>query len=370
MNEKILIIAPIPPPYHGVSMVTAMLLNSSEIKQRFEIFHVDTGGRRQTCEIQKFSVGNLVLTLTVYLKFIYLILKRTEIKIVYLCLSQTRIGCARDAVFLLCAKVFNKKVVMHLHGGGFRDYYDTENYFIKRLHRFLFSGKVFSIVLSDELKWIFRGLIPERNIFVVSNGAKDMQIVPWALKKTKESIQVLFLSNCAKTKGFFDVLFAVRSVVERHENVCFVFAGSWFLRSEEKQAIDYIEHSGLKHNVKLLGMVIGEEKRKLYMESDIFVLPSYNEGQPLCVLEAMSAGLPVIATDTGAIKGTIIEGEGGLIVKKKNPQDVAKALNYLLENEDVMKRMRTQNRDRYSVFFTEEIFIRNMTRVITEVLAR
>ena len=113
---------------------------------------------------------------------------------------------------------------------------------------------------------------------------------------------------------------------------------------------------------EFVAMVRGEEKANIFNQSHIFVLPSLAEGQPLVLLEAMAYGLPVIATDRGAIKDCIINGENGYIVERE-PVKVAEPIKYLIRNPQIYRKMSIKSRELYKNNFTEEHFINGMIKV-------
>jgi glycosyltransferase involved in cell wall biosynthesis len=107
--------------------------------------------------------------------------------------------------------------------------------------------------------------------------------------------------------------------------------------------------------VEFPGRVDGDVKAALWRETDIFVFPGIQpEGLPLVILEAMAAGVPVIATDTGAVRDAVEPGEGGLIVAKGDAAALAAAIRRLAEDEGERARLGAGGRRRYLERYTEE----------------
>jgi len=111
-----------------------------------------------------------------------------------------------------------------------------------------------------------------------------------------------------------------------------------FLRKLAKE----VEKEG--HRVKFLGYVNEEELKELFALSDIFVLPSLNEGLPLSLIEAMSFAKPVVATRVGGIPELVEPAGCGFLVNKKNPKQIAEKINILLSDEKLRKKLGSKGR--------------------------
>ena len=121
--------------------------------------------------------------------------------------------------------------------------------------------------------------------------------------------------------------------------------------------------------VKVIGPVYGRNKYDLLLSSDIFVFtPVQEEGHPWVIIEAMEAGLPIIATDRGAITESVIDGKNGFIVEKENPSQIAERIQYLIDNPEQRKRMGEESRRLYLENFTEEKMIRRLSQTFHSVL--
>ncbi len=368
MKKKILIIGPTPPPYMGPSIATKMIIES-ELKDKFHLIHLDTADRRSLNNLGKFDFQNVYLAVFHILKLFWLLIKYTP-QIVYIPISQSTMGFFRDAIFIFIAKAWGAKVIIHLRGSYFRQLYQESNIFVKLLIRSALRCTSRDIVLGKSLKYIFKGFVPFENIVVVSNGI-DKNYIPNTVKQeSSKGTRVLFLSNFMKTKGFIDVIKAIPDIVEKHKNIEFIFAGEWRISEDEKQKVyQFLNQNELDKTVKFLGVVTGDKKRNLLFSSDVFILPSHNEGQPWVIIEAMAAGLPIIATDTGTIKEMVIDGKNGFIVEKKNPEQIAERILILLENEDLRRKMGKNSRERFLKYYTKEKFIGSLSKIFEQVLA-
>jgi glycosyltransferase involved in cell wall biosynthesis len=293
-------------------------------------------------------------------------------QIVYLQIAQNTLGFLRDCLFLVPAKVFRKKLVVHLHGGYFQHFYQQSNALMKALIRWTLKGVSQAIVLGERLRPIFEGMVPRGRIAVVPNGIEGgifEKATQASSQQANKCRQILFLSTLVKTKGFMDVLQAAPLVIAHRKDVKFVFAGELCYEEERREAMDFIATEDLGSYVEFPGVVVGEEKARLLASSDVFVFPTYYlyEGHPFVIIEAMAAGLPIITTDQGCICETIVDGENGFIVPKRNPAAIAKRILFLLQDDDLRRQMAQANRERFSKLYTLERWADKMAQIFEAV---
>ena len=223
------------------------------------------------------------------------------------------------------------------------------------------------IVLGNSLQSLFDGLMPSERLSVVPNGI-DLSLTDSTKPVSeKNNLIVLFLSNLIETKGFKDVLFSAGKVLKSYSEVRYVFAGDWRKSQDKIECEKYIEKENIQENVEFKGIVTGQEKIKLLQEANIFVFPTYYpmEGHPWAIVEAMAAGLPIITTDQGCIKESVIDGENGFIIPKKNPDAIANKILKLIHDPELRKRMGLKSRELYHAKFTGEHFVQNMIDTIS-----
>jgi glycosyltransferase involved in cell wall biosynthesis len=109
---------------------------------------------------------------------------------------------------------------------------------------------------------------------------------------------------------------------------------------------------GIADHVELLGWVRGEDKERLLAAAVLYVLPSYNEGLPVSVLEAMAAGLPIVSTPVGGIPEAVTDGVEGYLVEPGNVQALADRMDRLLGDQDLAMRMGESARRKVELVFS------------------
>jgi len=360
------VIGPTPPPFHGVSVATEAVLQSV-LREQFHLTHLDLSDRRGIQHVDKPDMHDVWLFLTQWLRLIAM-LRREHPIVAYLPVSQTTIGFFRDSFLILPAWVAGARVVLHLHGGNFRDWYDSRSFLMKAYVRRVLRRVSYMAVLGESLRGLFDGLIAPYRIAVVSNGI----VWPAVRKLSHEPLKprryrILHLSTLSRLKGALVLLAAIPFVIKNRQDVEFIFAGPWLNEEDQREAEEFVVRHDLSGYVVFVGPVTTvEHKRAIFSSADLFVFPAVQqEGQPLVVLEAMASGLAVIFTDRGCLRDTVLEGECGLEVRRNDPHHLADRLLWFLDHPQEIERMGHNARVRFERFYTNERFVRRLGDLFT-----
>ena len=349
----------------GPTVATDIILKS-QLSKYYDLIHLDTSDHRELSTLSAIDFTNVYLAIKHYGMLLWLIVNHWP-RIVYIPISQTTIGYLRDSIFIIIAALFRRKIVCHLRGGNFRNWYQSVGplmrWYVRRVHACVDA----QIVLGERLCSLFSELMPARSIFVVPNGRDFARFdrMPGA----QGPVKVLYLGNFIREKGALDVFRALPLVHRGCPEVEFIFAGSWTDEAVKREAYECLQqHPGLP--ARLLGPVTGQDKHDLLCSVDIFVFPSYYapEGHPWVVVEAMAAGLPVISTDQGAIAEYVIDGDNGFIVDKQSPAMIAEKLLVLVKDSALRQAMGRRSRLLYEMNLTEEKLVKRLSDVFNTVL--
>lgn len=367
--KKVLIIGALPPPYHGVTVSNERLLNS-KISDIYKVYHLDISDKRNLDNLGRVDLQNVYLALRNFWDLMRLC-RRTKPDLVYLPIDQG-IAYLRDGMFIVIAKFFSKpRIIIHLHGGYFKEYYDNTNWFMKKFIDFTMKHVNVAIVLGLCLRYIFDGW--NKDIQVVPNGTPFDSKIEDKFERNRSSVTISYLGNLVESKGAVDTLKAAKIVINKYPKVRFKFAGSWWpLESEtKKHAFRFIQENHVEDKIEFVGRILGGEKEKFLVDTDIFVFPSWYkyEGHPIVVIEAMAAGCPVISTkNLGAIPETVVDGKTGILIEKKNPEAIAQAIVKLIEHPELRVKMGIAGRKRYEQYYTQEKNIESMIKVFEHTL--
>ena len=365
---KILIIGAIPPPLIGPYIATKSLVDSPNIQENLEASFLDISDHRNSHNIGKFDLWNAYLAFVHIAKFLFLIISFKP-TVVYFNISQGIWGYLRDLGFLIPSIILKKRVVLHLRGSEFGEFYSGMPPILKWITRALLARVSRIIVLGRNLRSIFDGLVEPYRIEVIPNGIDYSQFNLYPNVHANPSngcLKILFLSSLRKRKGIFDFLQSIPYVLQRHPEARFTVAGEWRNEAEKHKANTFISNNHLDEYVDFVGQVSGAEKVTLYLAHSIFVFPPIEpEGLPWVVLEAMSASLPVISTNQGAISEVVEDGKTGFIVEPK-PEIIAEKICFLIDNPDIRKKMGKRARKRIKDKFSESAYIERLVETLQQ----
>jgi glycosyltransferase involved in cell wall biosynthesis len=365
-SPAILVIGPIPPPFHGVSVAMDAVLKSP-LREKFRLCHLDLADRRGIEHVDKPDLHDVVLFLKQWGRLITL-LRRERPAVAYLAISQSTIGFLRDSFLMLPAWIAGAHVVLHLHGGNFKTWYESRSSLMRLYVRIILRRVSYVAVLGESFRRLFEGLIASNRVAVVPNGIDWPAVQKPAQKRhNPHRHRILHLSTLSRLKGALVLLAAIPMVLKVRQDVEFIFAGPWLNEEDRREAESFIALHRLSGHVVFAGPVSTlEHKRSIYSSADLFVFPGLQqEGQPLVVLEAMASGLPVLFTDRGCLRDTVIEGECGLEVRSNDPQHLADRLLWCLDRPDEVERMGRNARERFERSYTSECFVRHLGDLFT-----
>jgi glycosyltransferase involved in cell wall biosynthesis len=351
-RPKVLVVGPVPPPFFGVATATDALLHSGVLAPQFQVLHVDTSDRRGLQNFGRLDLTNVVLGLRQVGGVLSAGLRHRP-KLVYLVLSHNRLGFLRDALLVFASRATGAKVVCHLRHSRYADFYDESGWVMRRIIRGTFRRCTRVLVLGERLRAMALHVDPKATVMVAPNGCADYTGGrPLPPLPRGERPRVLYLSSLGTYKGVPIVLEGARRIAKAGIEAEFVFAGGWKSTKEESAALDFIESHRLQTIVKFVGSVSGDPKTDLLLSCDILVLPSFGEGHPWAIVEAMCGGLAVIATDTGAVAETVEDGRTGFVVPVGAVDEFCARLETLVTHPSMTRAMGAEGRLRYEELFT------------------
>lgn len=364
-RARVLVIGPVPPPYHGVSVMTRALLDSG-FPARFEMLHLDTSDRRNVSNIGRLDFGNVQLALVHGMHFMRL-LARSRMEVVYAPLSQNTLGFLRDALFLVPALAAGVPVVLHLHGGRYDEFVRTAPRPVRGLARSIFRRATRIIVLGETLRGMLSGLADDGQISVVPNGVADVHAARGE-RSGGGRMRVIFVGNLIPSKGYGELLDAVQTLLDEGIDVDITFAGGVADAAVHERVLAGMRYG--QDRIRFKGSVDADVRAELLAASDVLVLPSYygNEAHPLVLLEAMAAGLPVVSTRHAAIPEIVVDGVTGLLIEPRDRGGLEAALRRLAQRPAERLAMGRAARRRYEERFTLSRWAERMTAVFESVL--
>jgi len=252
-----------------------------------------------------------------------------------------------DGALLLLARLRGVVVILHIHGGRFDTFLDGLVFPLRALARWIArrAGRV--IVLSQTWITALAPRLPGAHLVVVENGVA-IPSEPW--RSDAAAATIMFLGNLDTNKGVFDL---VRAAAQLESGTELVLAGPEGETGITQRLRTTAKEVGVDGRLVLPGAVQGESKERLFARAMMFVLPSYFEGLPVSLLEAMARGIPVIATSVGAVPTAVHNEQSGLLIAAGDIAALAAAMRRLQTDADLRQRLgaagRTVCRQRFSV---------------------
>ncbi len=231
----------------------------------------------------------------------------------------------RKIPFIYMSCLFGVPVINHIHGAEFDRFYEQASQAKKRLIARVYGRCTRLIVLSEEWKERIAPIVPDTHIDVLENFCLIPK-EPYDQGRNRQ--QVLFMGELGTRKGCYDIPDIWKRVLFKAPSAKLVMAGDGELEAVRKA----FEKKGISSGVDFPGWVRQGEKDRLLQESAVFLFPSYNEGMPMVILEAMSYGLGVVTTNVGGIPNLVWSGENGFIRKPGDTEGLAEDVVRLLND--------------------------------------
>lgn len=232
----------------------------------------------------------------------------------------------RKSIFLVIAKIYGVPVLFHLHGSEMKKFYAEQNKTGRRAIQWVFEAAKTVLVLSRSWQDFVMSIAPQARVVVVPNYVKIHQTA----KLKNRAPLIVFLGLIGKRKGVDDLLLAMQAINAKFPSVKLIIGGN----GKREEAEELARTLSLNDCVEFAGWVGPEDRANLLSKADIYVLPSYNEGLPMGILEAMSFKVAIVSTTVGGIPELIQSGENGILIKPGDVEALVRALDDLLSNPE------------------------------------
>ena len=241
----------------------------------------------------------------------------------------------RKSMVLNLAKRFNKPAIIHLHGAGFENFYDGSSKKGKSKIRSTFDKADVIICLGESWRRFLEDKVNTRSgehVVVLYNAVE----VPAENLYNQDSVEITFLGELCKRKGIYDLVEAVNEIKDSlSDNTKIALYG----KGDISEVQTLINNHGLGDKIEIRGYLKKEGKCKMFSKTLANVLPSYNEGLPMTILEMMAHGIPNITTAVGAIEEAVEDCKNGLIVVPGDTKILSSAIIRIIEDVEMRKKM-------------------------------
>ncbi len=299
---------------------------------------------KQMSYLSAYADGDFSHKVMYYLGFLmrycWALLTRPSVRIVHIHTASYGSFLRKSSVILL-AKLTGRKVVLHVHGAEFNLFYYKMPMPIRFLIRSLLRSCDVMIALSQQWRQDLYTISGNTNIRVIYNPTVLRQPVrdrqPEALGSDsaagQRTVNFLFMGRLGKRKGVYDIIRAAGLL--KAENITVNLYGDGEIERVRRE----VQAQGQVDTVQVCGWIDGSQKEAVFQQADVLLLPSYHEGLPIAILEAMAYGLPVLATDVGGVSEAVEDGVNGCLLQPGDCQALAEAMDRLAASGSLRARM-------------------------------
>lgn len=259
----------------------------------------------------------------------------------------------RKVILIIIALIFGKPIILHAHGATYQEFYAGLPPIIQKILANLMrkSSKLIALSQSWHDYYLQTWKMTDDQVVILNN---PVEIPPHNPNRSEyQQIKFVFLGRIGRRggaldqmksvmsfpgqdKGAFDLIRAFSNLHEIQRNQAeLILAGNGDIESAQKLVHDL----GMSEKITIYSWLNPEERDKILAEASVFILPSYNEGLPMSMLEAMAWGLAIITTPVGGIPEVIINGENGLLVEPGNQAQITQAMGKLIDDKNLRLKL-------------------------------
>lgn len=329
MKKKVLIIGP--SPFKSKGGIATVIEEIKKDKKLKELYDIDI--------FESYIDGNkikvIIYSIFAFLKFL-LIKKNYDIYHIH---AASRGSTFRKGWYVNYLKKHSAKVIFHIHGAEYIEFFNEISKRKKNKVINILKKADMVLALSQEWKKKFDNMFGLTNCYVLENGIDQERLMP-AFNSNIKKNQTSFvaLGRLGERKGTYDIIEAVKLIISKVPDIRCYLAGD----GEIDKVKSLIHKYQLENNVIVSGWVNFEKKLSLLKQSSTVLLPSYNEGLPMSVLEGMACGKAIIGSTVGAIPEVVGENNG-ILVEPGDIKALAIAMECCCKDTELMKKFNQNN---------------------------
>lgn len=367
---RVLISGHLPPPVGGIATYFEAVMASS-LRERVALCFVQSSSQKRAfSESGKASLANVIWAAADCARFSKAVFSfRPDV---------VHIATAYGLSFLkhsLCvgiARIAGCRVLLHPHC-SFSTLYAARPDWWKWMFRRVVGLSDGVLALSSE--WLEAGkACPGCRVFILRNAIdlrpyQEIARARMAATSGRPPPNILYLGHLGQAKGTYLLVEAAKVMRASGLDFRFDLVGEELSPGELQALQESVIENGVEDHVVIHPPVYGQAKLDQLKKADVFVYPSYHEGTPMAVLEAMASGLPVVATRVGGLPDLVMDGRSGCLVPPGDVQGLAAALSKLIEHEELRAGMQKAGAEIAAERFDIEDHVRSLVHIYTSVLS-
>lgn len=356
--KKVFLVLHTPPPYGGGEIQAQHLKNYFGGRDNFFVYDYSRKNHSRSKWDSKFDILAILAGIWWDIKVIFLLFWLRPDKICFT-LPKSFMAFMRNAFVMPFAKLLNVKILGELPGTSFLFLekgrgvkYHVGLYFMRMVDEIRFlSPRIASLHSKYKLRKsiiIENGILPQQRTYL----NHDIFFEP--------VLNLLYVGSIERSKGIFNTLQAIDTCKKLGYLLHFHVIGYWPKAADEQEAMRFIRQNDLVDEITFHGILTGNEKWSKFEKCAILLHPTYWDGVPLTILEALSIGMPVISTKVGGIPDTINDGVNGIILSENTPDKLVEAILYFINNRKLLPMISENNKTLFKKRYDLQIFLKNM----------
>tara|TARA_Y100000588_G_C14221962_1_gene911411 strand:+ start:218 stop:1279 length:1062 start_codon:yes stop_codon:yes gene_type:complete len=350
IKKEVVVSGSYPPPYGGIAYVVKSHMDSVLNKN----FNLNL--------IKKPNIANCNIMTKIYFLLYYYFkffnkIRETQAQITHIH-SSSYGGFWRYSIAIFVSKLLNSKVVLHIHGARFDDFYTNSVFPIRYTIQQILNSVDRLIVLTPEWSKFFEKFIKDKSIIKILPNGVDTGKYTTTHKESKNKVLIHF--GCTARKGINEIVNSLPEIIDDNTRLILVD------NVERQSIIDKIKE--YTDNVDYFVNVSENEKVKLLSSSDILILPTFAEGMPILILEAMSSGLAIVTTAVGGIPSVLRNRENCIFAEPGNSESLQSSISTLKNNQKLMKNMKEANRQKVEKLYSLGKITDNLENIYNQLL--
>lgn len=339
-KKKILFVGAFPKSQNGEiyggQLTVCKLLAKSKLRNKYDLLFIDS------TSIKIPPPNFLIRAIFAFfrlLKFTFkLIIYNPKVIIIFIAGFTSTL---EKSIMIIIGKLFNKKIMIFPRAGALITNYEKNivfNFYVKKTlslaNKFLCQGKNFQDFAISQLNF------KKKDCPIIPNWTATDAFLELGMNKKisdkKTITNLVFIGWIEEFKGIYEIIKASLILKNKNKKFHLYFCGDGKAFKDLKKLTNKYR---LEKLITFLGWIDDRDKIKILKNTDIFILPSWNEGLPNSMVEAMSAGLACIVSDVGVISNYIKHEENGLLIKPKCPDELASSIIRLIDDKILLKKI-------------------------------
>jgi glycosyltransferase involved in cell wall biosynthesis len=351
-NKKVLILCPHPSRKGGVSDYNRLVktyFSSAEISLSF--YYIGLDGRN----------GSMLLKFATIVRDMVMVpLRAFGCNLVVFNPSLDAKAVLRDGFYhFIVKRVLRKSTLVFFHGWNL-DFEKQIERSWKGLFNFVFNYDK-ALVLAEP----FRSALVRWGALPGRINLETTMYEQFVVGGSNDRFNLIFMSRIVQGKGCLETILTIEILAKEFPGIKLYMAGEGELTAVLKE---YVNNHKLGGNIQFAGWVEGNAKNQLLSKCGIMIFPTYSEGMPISLLEAMGMGLALVTRPVGGIPNIMVDGENGFLIGSLEPADFAEKIKYLFLNKDVWEAMSIRNKLKAENSFEVRNVVKRLEQIFLETM--